>query len=32
MFGDRSFSEAWEATDPFKINENDALETDGEVG
>lgn len=32
MFSDREFSEAWEATDPFEINEDDNLAEDGEVG
>lgn len=32
MFQDREFSEAWEAADPFAINEDDNLDTEGEVG
>lgn len=32
MFQDREFSEAWEAADPFAINEDDSLEVVDEVG
>lgn len=32
MFQDREFSEAWEAADPFAINEDDSLDVEGEVG
>lgn len=32
MFQDREFSEAWEAADPFAINEEDTLDVAGEVG
>lgn len=32
MFQDREFSEAWDASDPLAINEDDALDTQGEVG
>jgi ParB-like chromosome segregation protein Spo0J len=32
MFQDREFSEAWEAADPFAINEEDSLDVAGEVG
>lgn len=32
MFSDNEFSEAWEAADPFAVNEDDNLDTTGEVG
>lgn len=32
MFQDNEFSEAWEAADPFAINEEDSLDVAGEVG
>jgi hypothetical protein len=32
MFQDREFSEAWDAADPFAINEEDDLNDEVEVG